>query len=96
MKLRPVALGVAAIALVGCMDASRVNSVCAWSDSVARPLDLRTRIDRQHLRLDAEVANELMVRFGDVRYRNRPDMAAPMRRQCMSTLVDSTQPSRRL
>jgi hypothetical protein len=89
MKLQLAGFGVMAIMATGCMDATRVNNTCHWSDAIARPLNLRARVDREHLRVDAEVANELMVRFGDVRYRNRPDMAEPLRRQCMSALLDS-------
>jgi hypothetical protein len=92
MKLRAVALVVVAVGTVGiagCMDSTRVNVMCQWSDSLDRPLDLTQRFDREHLRIDAEIANELMVRFGDVRYRNRPDLARPLRDQCMTAMVDT-------
>lgn len=77
------------IVLVGCMDESRVNSVCRWSDSEARPLDLRRAADREHLRVDAKVAGELGLRFADVRYRNVPMFARPLLAQCRGALYDS-------
>jgi hypothetical protein len=71
------------------MDASRVNSVCRWSDSVSRTLDLRRAEDRDHLRVDAQIAGELGLRFADVRYRNVPMRAAPLLAQCREALYDS-------
>lgn len=78
-----------AVLLAGCIDQSRVNDTCAWSDGLSGPIDLRTRAGRGHLRRDAEVANELVVRFGDAHTRNRPDLARPYRQQCMRALTDS-------
>lgn len=87
---RRTALAVALSVLVcGCIDSSRVNSTCTWSDSLHRRLDLTQRADRDHLRQDAEVANELMVRAGDAHSRNRPDIARPYRDACTTALVDT-------
>jgi hypothetical protein len=71
------------------MDASRVNTVCRWSDSVQRMLDLIRAEEREHLRVDAKLAGELGLRFADVRYRNVPTRAAPLLNQCREALYDS-------
>lgn len=84
------ALAIALSVLIcGCIDSSRVNSTCTWSDSLNRRLDLTQRADREHLRQDAEVANELMVRVGDAHSRHRPDIERPYRDACMTALVDT-------
>jgi hypothetical protein len=77
------------LVLSGCIDSSRVNNTCAWSDAVSGPLDLTRQRDREHLRGDAEIANELMVRYGDVHGPHRPDLERPYREQCMSAMIDS-------
>jgi hypothetical protein len=83
-----VILTIAAL-LAGCIDRTRVNDTCTWSDAVSGPLDLRQRADREHLRADAEIANELMVRFGDVHGPHRPDLERPYREQCMRSMIDT-------
>jgi hypothetical protein len=77
------------IAASGCMDAARVNTTCRWSDSEPRTLDLSRASDRDHLRVDAQVAWELGLRFADVRYRNVPTRARPLLEQCRGALYDS-------
>lgn len=90
MNRRAVAVALwLGLSALGCMDVSRVNSECRWTDGPARRLDLTRGADREHLRVDVQVANELMVRFGDVHYRNRPDMARPLREQCIGALTDT-------
>ena len=88
MKLRCAALVVLVLAETGCIDSTRVNSTCSWRDSVDRPLNLSERSDREHLRVDAEIANELMVRAGDVHYRTVPALAQPIRETCMRSVAD--------
>ena len=44
-----------------CMDASRVNTTCRWSDSEPRTLDLSRASDRDHLRVDVKLAGDLPV-----------------------------------
>lgn len=88
------ACAVAAIATLfliasGCIDASRVNAVCRWTDDAARPLDLRQVADREHLRQDVQVAWEVGLRFADVRYRNNPRLSRPLLDQCRRALYDS-------
>lgn len=77
------------VSLTGCIDRTRVNDSCRWSDRVSGPLDLSTQQGREHLRVDAEIANELMVRYGDAHVRHRPDLQRPYREQCRRDLIDS-------
>ena len=82
---------VSAIALLlsGCIDQSRVNDTCTWSDNLSGPLDLTTAAGRRHLRTDAEIANELMVRYGDAHGLHRPDLQRPYRDRCTRALTDT-------
>lgn len=66
-----------------------MNDACSWTDTVTRRLDLGRRSDREHLREDAEIANELMVRFGDAHIRHNPQVQRPFRDQCIGAMVDS-------
>ena len=75
--------------LAGCIDRTRVNDSCTWSDPVSGALDLGTRAGREHLRADAEIANDLMVRFGDAHVHHRPDLQRPFRDQCIRAMTDS-------
>lgn len=77
------------IVATGCIDASRVNSVCRWSDSPPRTLDLGRAADREHLRADVQLAWDLAIRFGDVRFRSVPAKERPFIEQCLSALNDS-------
>jgi hypothetical protein len=89
MASRLVIVGVLAVVSLGCIDQSRINATCTWSDSVSGPLNLSTRVGRSHLRRDAEVLNELMVRYGDAHGRARPDMQRPYRQHCTQALTDT-------
>lgn len=89
LTTRIVASIVAVVLLAGCIDSSRVNDSCTWTDTVARRLDLGRRSDREHLRQDAEIANELMVRFGDAHIRHNPQIQRPFRDRCIAATVDS-------
>ena len=77
------------IIATGCIDASRVNSTCRWSDTPLRTLDLRRASDREHLRADVQLAWELGVRFGDVRFRTVAAKEQPLMEQCRGALYDS-------
>lgn len=89
MTSRYAALFAIPIVLAGCIDSTRVNDTCTWSDAISSRLDLTRRGDREHLRADAEIANELMVRYGDVHGPHRPDLERPYREQCMTAMIDS-------
>ena len=88
MRVRAGLLALSLLA-VGCMDASRVNTVCRWSDSAPRALDLSRASDRDHLRVDTKLAGELALRMADVRYRNSPTGARPIVTQCRNALYDT-------
>ena len=66
-----------------------MNSRCQWIDSSPRALDLRRPRDREHLRTDVQLAWDLGVRFGDVRFRTTPTLARPLVEQCRGMLYDS-------
>lgn len=89
--MRPRFTAVFALLLVlgGCIDSTRVNDTCTWSDPISRRLDLTRQPDREHLRADAEIANELMVRYGDAHGPHRPDLQRPYRERCMSATMDN-------
>lgn len=72
-----------------CIDSTRVNTECRWVDTVNRPLDLSRASDRDHLRMDAKLAGELGLRQADVRYRNVPRLAGPIRHRCTDALYAS-------
>lgn len=77
------------VCATACMDESRVNTDCRWSDSPPRQLDLTRADDRDHLRVDVKVAGELGVRKADVRYRGVASLNAPIRTACINALYDS-------
>jgi hypothetical protein len=77
------------VGLTACIDQTRVNSDCRWSDTEARKLDLTLPADREHLRVDAKIGGELAVRFGDAHYRNSAVMWRPYFEQCNRAMVDS-------
>lgn len=81
------------IAACGCIARNRLNSNCAWSTEVARPLNLQSAPDRRHLRDDAQLVEELAVRYGDAvrtfQPGSLPDVLPDVRRrreECLSTL----------
>ena len=80
---------VLALTTTACIDATRVNTQCRWTDSVERHLDLGNAADRDHLRMDAKLAGELGLRLADLRYRNVPRLASPIRHACTDALYDS-------
>ena len=53
-----------AVSLSACIPAQRINRDCRFTEP-ARPLDLSLTADRNHLRDDARLAEELGVRHGD-------------------------------
>src|SRR5262245_7978903 len=90
MRLRAgIVLSAVSLLAAACMDASRVNLTCRWSDSEPRTLDLSRASDREHLRVDTKLAGELALRMADVRYRNSPTGARPIVTQCRNALYDS-------
>jgi hypothetical protein len=59
---------VLAVAVAGRIDRTRVNSDCEWTGDVAFPIDLQKPSDRQHLIIDAQLAEDLAGRYADVEH----------------------------
>jgi hypothetical protein len=90
MRARPMMIVASlSIAAAGCIDSTRVNTTCTWSESSATRLDLSRAADREHLRMDAKLAGELGVRIADVRYRNSPEPEGRLMRECRNALIDT-------
>lgn len=91
--IRPIIVGgiivIAGSSLTSCIDASRVNTTCRFTDGASKTLDLARAPDREHLRQDAQVAWEVGQRYADVRYRTQPNLARPVLDSCRSTMYDS-------
>ena len=64
------AMGVAIIRLVcpGCVDRSRANSGCEWTADTQFTVDVTNRAHWRHLVGDAQLAEELAVRYADVHF----------------------------
>lgn len=90
--MRRVAIGALLVGTVmwaGCIDSSRVNRECRWTDVSNASLNLDRAADREHLRQDAQVAWEVGQRFADVRYRTQPEPARPLLEACRAAMWDS-------
>src|SRR5438094_400833 len=72
-----------------CIDASRVNTDCRWTDEGMGTLNLARAADREHLRQDVQVAWEVGLRFADLRYRHNPRLARPLLESCRGAMYDS-------
>ena len=53
------------VLLGACLDRTRLNSSCQWTDTAARALHVTDAADRKHLHEDASIAEELGVRLAD-------------------------------
>jgi len=64
------AIGAALIRLVcpGCVDRPRANSGCEWTADTEFPVDVTNRAHWRHLVGDAQLAEELAVRYADVHF----------------------------
>jgi hypothetical protein len=88
MRLR-LLLAVVPILGAGCIDSSRVNRTCTWTDPSSAPLDLSRAADRDHLRMDVQVAGDLGVRLADAQFPGRADLADPIQERCTAALLDT-------
>ncbi len=84
-----IALSLTVFLVTGCIDSSRVNATCSWLDPSTAPLHLDRAADREHLRIDAQLAGELGQRLADVHFRNRPDLGHPIQQRCTNALNDT-------
>jgi hypothetical protein len=55
----------------GCIDRSRINSTCEWTRDSVFPLDMTNPAHQQHLIGDAQLAEELSVRYADTEHKRR-------------------------
>jgi hypothetical protein len=87
-----------AICTAACLPRDRINAHCDWAAEPAVRLDLRNAGDLNHLSVDAQVAEELSIRYGDVTIRQECPACArggpiratrwrEIREACHTTLV---------
>ena len=55
----------------GCIDGSRANTTCEWTGDRAFPIDPQIQAHREHLAGDAQLAEELAVRYADAEFGRR-------------------------
>ena len=81
----------------GCIERERANAACQWRGDAAFHLDLGRPSDRQHLAHDAQLAEDLAIRYADAEYRRLYGYEAhgglidhgEFRNGCMARLVAS-------
>jgi len=81
------------VCLAGCVHRERANLTCDWpQEPIFRSLDLRNASDRRHLRNDVAIAEDLAIRYADLRRGHRSGRFegvveyARTRDECMATL----------
>src|SRR4029453_15417994 len=57
------------VSATGCLPRDRFNKNCEWSGDASRPLDLSDARDREHLGVDAQLAEELGMRYSDFKHK---------------------------
>lgn len=62
---RAAVIAAIVLAVAACVPRERINTDCRWNDPRSGPLDLASSRDRDHLRVDLDVAEELAVAHGD-------------------------------
>jgi hypothetical protein len=79
----------ATITLAGCARPGDypVSPTCAWSEQDNHALNLARMSDRRHLRFDAATAEDMAIRWADIRFHLLPEYEH-QRDQCMQTLFD--------
>ena len=78
---------VLAVALtVGCFGSKRDNSGCSWPAHTWAPLNLTRASDRTHLSADVRLAEELAIRYGDVRWGPGQVRRERSRQECLEPL----------
>ena len=64
-SLRVKKVGLVCLLVIGCLPQDRLNSACQWTGDVRGPLNLSDLAQRRHLELDAALAEDLGIRYGD-------------------------------
>src|SRR5262245_49035704 len=70
---------------IGCVSG---NDDCRWPEEQSQRLDLQNPTDVHHLRKDVELAEELSIRYGDVRWAPGPTRQRGREEQCLEPLFD--------
>jgi hypothetical protein len=64
-------VGTTYVTCPGCIDRSRVNNACEWTGDVVFPIDPQNPAHRVHLVGDAQLAEELAIRYADAEHGRR-------------------------
>jgi hypothetical protein len=62
-------IGATYVGCPGCIERDRVNSTCEWTGDAKFPLDSQNPAHRQHLIKDAQLAEDLSVRYADTEHK---------------------------
>ena len=62
-------IGATYVGCPGCIERDRVNSTCEWTGDTKFPLDSQNPAHQQHLIKDAQLAEDLSVRFADTEHK---------------------------
>jgi lysylphosphatidylglycerol synthetase-like protein (DUF2156 family) len=76
----------AAALTIGCFDSKEERSDCIWPAHGSTPLKLARESDRAHLTADVELAEELAIRYGDVRWGPGTTRREKAARECLEPL----------
>lgn len=97
-----VGVGVTRAICPGCVDRHRGNRTCEWTADTAFQIDVRNPAHREHLVADAQLAEELAIRYADTEYARRFGGAPAhgglldggrVRKDCMNRLVAAIEQS---
>ncbi len=83
----------------GCIDRTRVNKTCEWNGDTSFPLDPGNEAHRQHLVADAQLAEELAIRYADAEFGRRAGVEhhgglldnGEFRRECLSRMLNAVE-----
>ena len=56
----------------GCIDRTRVNATCEWTSDTSFPIDPQNTTHQKHLVADAQLAEELAIRYADASFNRGP------------------------
>ena len=71
MVVIPAGVGVTSVICPGCVDRHRGNRICEWTDDTTFRIDMSNPAHREHLVADAQLAEELAIRYADTEYARR-------------------------
>lgn len=82
---RLVLWAAACVLLSACGPRDRINARCAWTGDAGGALDLSEPADWQHLVADAQLAEDLAIRYDDAE--EARGIGGPVGAQCLASLV---------